>query len=243
MIPDGEYPSFVIELHSLESMPHSVHLFLEQVYHGLWDGCSFVVNAPHILQAGTFPGGNDIVTYAEKIKAFEDVGLDVVSYQEYSKEYPHHQWTVGFAGRPGGPDFYINKLDNTNNHGPGGQSQHHLEEEADPCFGFVVEGKDVLERMYGMKTDAKNDWILDNPVHIVKARIVDKSDDSKTIDSKHAEVIPGLSKMHGDPRIIPDAEDKEIRDVKGNPPLPKLDDERTKLLAPEPMDPNKTPLP
>jgi len=198
MIPDGEHHTFIMELHSLQEMPHAVNLFLQQVYHGLWDGCSFVVNAPHILQAGTFPGGNTVVTYAEKIQGFEEVGLDVVSYQEYSTNYPHKQWTVGFAGRPGGPDFYINKLDNTNNHGPGGQIQHRLGEEADPCFGHIVEGKDILERMYLMKTDAQHDWVMDNPVHIVKARIlIDANDDEKTRESKSAKSIPHLNEMHG----------------------------------------------
>jgi len=195
MIPAGEYPSFTIELYPLINMPHSIHLFLQQVHHGLWDGCSFVVNAPHILQAGTFPGGNSGVTYAEKIKAFEEAGLDVVSYQEYNPEHPHRQWTVGFAGRPGGPDFYINKLDNTANHGPGGQSQHDLEDEADPCFGSIQDGHDVLNRMYQMKTDSKNDWVMDNPVHIVKARIIYNNNVVK--DIRKAEAIPHLSEMQG----------------------------------------------
>lgn len=217
-LPDGEHHSFIIELYPLMAMPHAVHLFLQQVYHGLWDGCSFVVNAPHILQAGTFPGGNTVVTYAEKIKAFEDVGLDVVSYQEYSEEHPHKQWTVGFAGRPGGPDFYINKLDNTNNHGPGGQIQHRLGEEADPCFGHIVEGKDILERMYEMKTDAKHDWVMDNPVHIVKARIlIDAEDEDKVKDIRSAKSIPHLEEMHGS--FIDETE--ESIDVAGrNTPAP-----------------------
>jgi len=189
-IPEDEYPSFEIELYPIDEMPHAVHLFLEQVYHGLWDGCSFVVNAPHILQAGTYPGKGVEMTYAEKVREFERVGLDVVSYQEYNKEYPHKQWSVGFAGRPGGPDFYINKLDNTKNHGPGGQSHHDLEEEADPCFGEIVEGKDVMERMYKMSANRNNDWLLDNPVHIIKARIVDMD------DVKEAKTIPHLSDMH-----------------------------------------------
>jgi len=199
MIPAGEHPSFTIELYPLIHMPHSVHLFLEQVNHGLWDGCSFVVNAPHILQAGTFPGGNTAATYADKIRAFEEVGLDIVSYQEYHHSHPHEQWTVGFAGRPGGPDFYINKLDNTKNHGPGGQSHHNLEEEADPCFGFIKDGKDVLNRMYVMKTDQKNDWVLDHPVHIVKARIVteDGVGNTSVQDIRKARAIPHLNEMQG----------------------------------------------
>jgi len=58
---NGQFPGFTIELYPLAHMPHSVHLFLEQVYHKLWDGCSFVVNAPHILQAGAHPGITGIV--------------------------------------------------------------------------------------------------------------------------------------------------------------------------------------
>lgn len=195
MLPAGEYPSFTIQLYPLMDMPHSIHLFLQQVHHGLWDGCSFVVNAPHILQAGTFPGGNSGATYADKIRAFEEAGLDVVSYQEYNVKHPHTRWTVGFAGRPGGPDFYINKLNNTSNHGPGGQSQHNLEEQADPCFGFIQDGHDVLNRMYVVRTDMKSDWVLDNPVHIVRARIVSENNVDK--DIRKAQAIPHLSEMHG----------------------------------------------
>lgn len=225
MIPDGEHPSFIIELYSLNDMPHAVHLFLEQVYHGLWDGCSFVVNAPHILQAGTFPGGNSVETYADKIKAFEEMGLDTVSYQEYNAAKPHLQWTVGFAGRPGGPDFFINKMDNTKNHGPGGQHHHTIGEEADPCFGIVIEGYNVLQRMYDMETDAKNDWVMAKPVHIVKARILDGSDDVYTMrDPITGRKIPHLSDMHGMglPTDIDNSvtNTDKIRDQKPLPPLP-----------------------
>ena len=33
--------SLIIELTPIDAMPHIRHLFLEQVYHHLWDGCSF----------------------------------------------------------------------------------------------------------------------------------------------------------------------------------------------------------
>ena len=64
-------------------------------------------------------------------------------YQEYSPQYKHEPWTIGYAGRPAGPDFYINMKDNTNEHGPGPDKHS----EADPCFGKIVEGFDVLERI------------------------------------------------------------------------------------------------
>lgn len=225
-LPEGAHPFFVIQLHPLKNMPHAVHLFLEQAYHGLWDGCSFVVNAPHILQAGTFPGGTSSKTYAEKIKEFEEVGLDVLSYQEYDRLYPHVQWSVGFAGRPGGPDFFINKMDNTKNHGPGGQRHHTFGEEADPCFGFVSEGKEVLERMYVMQTDAKNDWVMEKPVHIVRARIIEGPEDNiKYKDTVTGKAIPHLSEMHGmdipDDRMENVSSENGVKEKKPLPPLPK----------------------
>lgn len=189
-LAEDKFPSFVIELFPLKEMPHSVHLFLQQVYHGLWDDCHFVVNAPHILQAGTYPIEGPDKGDDEKIKQFERVGLDIVHFQEYNNDFPHTQWTVGFAGRPGGPDFYINKLDNTENHGPHGQSQHSLEEEADPCFGKIVEGQEVLERIFAMEAQQSNDWLMINPVRIRRARIIEMD----TV--KEAQEVPHLSEMH-----------------------------------------------
>jgi hypothetical protein len=43
--------TFRIEMASLADMPHSVQLFLEQVHHGLWDGCAFVWNPAHMVLA------------------------------------------------------------------------------------------------------------------------------------------------------------------------------------------------
>jgi hypothetical protein len=31
-------------------------------------------------------------------------------FQEYSEKFPHVKYTLGYAGRPGGPDFYISTL-------------------------------------------------------------------------------------------------------------------------------------
>lgn len=47
-------------------------------------------------------------------------------------------------GRPGGPEFYISTVDNSENHGPGSQGS---KTEADSCFGRVVKGFEVIERM------------------------------------------------------------------------------------------------
>ena len=68
---------------------------------------------------------------------------DALLYQEYSEKYPHERWTMGFDGRPAGPDFYFNVGDNKELFGPKGDKHA----EADPCFGRVVEGTEVLERI------------------------------------------------------------------------------------------------
>lgn len=70
-----------------------------------WKGGAFHRRAGHVLQAqvdgGRGPGG--------------------LRFQEYSPQYPHEKHTLGFAGRPGGPPFYISTVDNVRNHGPGSQ--------------------------------------------------------------------------------------------------------------------------
>ena len=185
---DKSMANFIIQLHDLEKMPHTVNLFLQQVYHGLWDETSFVINAPHILQAGTLPVGGSGKTYDDKMEEFEKMGLSTVSFQEYHKDFPHKEWTIGFAGRPGGPDFYINKMDNSRNHGPNGQKHHDLKEEADPCFGYIADGKDTLSKIFGQGTAAmEQSFVLYNPVHIHKAVILDldsKKDDTASHNLK-----------------------------------------------------------
>jgi hypothetical protein len=65
-----------------------------------------------------------------------------------SPNFPHVKYTLGYAGRPGGPDFYVSTMDNTFNHGPGGQASYEEKSEADPCFAKVVPGYEaVVDRM------------------------------------------------------------------------------------------------
>jgi len=161
---NDEHTVFTIKLHPVDKMPHSVHLFLEQVHHKLWDGIPFLLNADHILQTG----GGDPAQYNK----FKALNLDKVFFQEYNEEYPHKKWTVGFTGRPGGPYFYINKIDNTVVHGPHGQGQWNLPEEADPCFGEVIDGHRIIDHFNDMKTD-KTTGVLTTPIYIKEAWVVD----------------------------------------------------------------------
>jgi hypothetical protein len=163
----SETGTFKVELAPLNEMPHANHLFLQQVYHELWDGTWIYLNGPHVLQAGPQDWEEDAA--GQSLKRFTDTQLDKLSFPEYSHSFPHVPWTLGFTGRPGGPDWYINKADNTKPHGPGGQYQHSLEEQADSCFAKIVDGKDTLQRIFHMeiypgtrrmRTFWKNPWRL-----------------------------------------------------------------------------------
>ena len=95
-------------------------------------------------------------------------------FQEYHDDYPHKRFTVGFAGRPGGPDFYINKVNNSENHGPGGQSHHDLHEEADPCFATLVGGIPILNELNRIPTNQDKGSLLLHHVGIVDSRVIAK---------------------------------------------------------------------
>jgi hypothetical protein len=174
--------SFVMEMAPLSMVPHAVHLFLEQVYAGLWDNTWFYLNGPHVLQGGPqveYEDDEDWLTEEEErkraVKPFRDAGLASRVFPEYSEDFPHLPMTVGFAGRPGGPDIYINKINNTAAHGPGGQAQHDLDEYADACFAKIVEGTDVVKMIFDTPpiTDDKEwEWFFEEPVHIVHVEIV-----------------------------------------------------------------------
>lgn len=175
---------FIVETAPAELMPNAVQLFLEQVAHKLWDNSWFYINGPHVLQAGPMLQEDDSIeedTFEADRKAalqpFVDAGLDSLAFPEYSHQYPHEKWTLGFTGRPGGPDWYINKQNNTVMHGPGGQYHHDIEEQADPCFAKVIEGFEVVEKIFEEATiEEGDDWeyFFWDPIYIVKASIIDK---------------------------------------------------------------------
>eukprot|EP00591_Stephanopyxis_turris_P003944 CAMPEP_0195507348 /NCGR_PEP_ID=MMETSP0794_2-20130614/815_1 /TAXON_ID=515487 /ORGANISM="Stephanopyxis turris, Strain CCMP 815" /LENGTH=353 /DNA_ID=CAMNT_0040633999 /DNA_START=414 /DNA_END=1475 /DNA_ORIENTATION=- len=146
-------PYLTIELAPLTMMPHSTHLFLEQVSQKLWEGCSFPFKTDHVIQATTLSGDKNN-PIKDNIASFENARLDKLAFQEYHHLYPHDQYTVGFSGRPGGKHFYVNMINNTLAHGPGGQNQQHaVEKEADPCFAKVVDGFRTLDIMSMRRTN------------------------------------------------------------------------------------------
>jgi cyclophilin family peptidyl-prolyl cis-trans isomerase len=136
---------FIIKLAPIDLMPHTVHWFLEKVDHKLYDKCSFHRNAQHVIQGG--PWRNFMTPEEANLHGrFEEEGFQHVAFQEYSEYSPHVKYSLGLAGRPGGPDFYVSVKDNTINHGPGGTEDNPIE--PDPCFAKVVEGFDVVDRMH-----------------------------------------------------------------------------------------------
>jgi cyclophilin family peptidyl-prolyl cis-trans isomerase len=150
-IPDfaekGKDGSFTIELAPSTLQPHSIYTFLEVARN--WNGGAFHRIAPHVLQ---------VMVKTHTIKH--------LAFQEYSPEYPHKERTVGYAGRPSGPAWYVSIQDNSRNHGPGSQQQHNPYE-ADSCFGTVVEGYEHVLRIKkvpgtGFLGDAKKHVIIKN---------------------------------------------------------------------------------
>ena len=127
-IPDyeqnGKDGSFVVELAPSSLVPHSVYTYLEVARH--WKSGAFHRIAGHVLQV--------------MVKTDTTPPVKHLAFQEYSPEYPHKKRTVGYAGRPSGPAWYVSIQDNSRNHGPGSQ-QNHNPYEADGCMRTVVSGR------------------------------------------------------------------------------------------------------
>jgi urease gamma subunit len=151
----GGPDTFVIEMADIELMPHSVWTFLEMASLGLLDGCSFIMNALHVLKAAPLP--YDGSPAHEKALAFREHGLESVAFREYSSKFPHTRYTVGFAA-DGSPSFYINTEDNT---------QIHV---GDPCFARVISGFDAIRRLELMPT--RNGIWFENRIGIRRATIL-----------------------------------------------------------------------
>ncbi|CAJ1970073.1 unnamed protein product [Cylindrotheca closterium] len=206
-IPDGmgnlgPEQRMVIQMAPLDLVPHAVHFFLEQVEHGLWNSENyFYLNGPHVLQIGPqvweedYEGGelSDEEYEEKRVGHFYDLGLEELIFPDYSDDYPHAQYTLGFTGRPGGPDFYINKVNNEEAHGPGGQDQHALDHQADSCFGMIVEGIEAMQYIFNSKTyqDEGWEWMIEEPIPITRAEILTKN------PAQSARILPATTNVAG----------------------------------------------
>lgn len=168
----GDAHRIVLELAPVDDMPHANYWFLSQVDKKLWNGCSFHRNAAHVLQSGWAANFLTNPDTDHKARDFKDARFDSILFQEYSPTFSHKKLTVGYAGRPGGPDFYISTMDNSINHGPGGQTAYDDVGEADPCFAKVVEGEDAVSRMHALKAHKDDFEGLVHHVAITEMRIL-----------------------------------------------------------------------
>ena len=147
--------TFVIELAPSHLMPHSVETFLDMVSNKLVDGCSFIMNALHLIKAAPLP--YDGSSAKDKAQSFVDLGLDQLAFKEYSERVPHEKYTMGFTA-DGSPSFFINVDDNTHAH------------EGDPCFAKVMQGFDTIQRLEASPT--RNGIWFTQRVGIRSARIL-----------------------------------------------------------------------
>lgn len=178
---DAKEQDFVVELASLEYMPHASHFFLDMIDMHLLDHTIFLHHekVEHVI-AGL---AMDYRSLQLKNHHLAYLGWQTLAFPEYSVEVPHEKYTIGFARS--GPTFYLNTMDNTRVHGPGGQGHHVLPEDADPCFGRVVQGEEVVDALvaFGMQhrqSVSQDDEDNDHPwrdemhswTHLVKAVIL-----------------------------------------------------------------------
>lgn len=189
--------SFVVELAPLDLVPYSVSVFLDMATHQLWDNTVFYHHSSqhHVIAAAPVNFG----TFDPKGHHFDALGLNKLAFPDYSSNYPHSQvckwrrkpcnmflitnitmltwssnlqYTLGFSGL--GPNFFISTIDNRNHHGPGGQVHHEISADADPCFGKIISGHHVLQRMMPDRSASSNPstWEDYDLTRIVSVRVI-----------------------------------------------------------------------
>lgn len=154
-IDDVSEKQIIIHCAPIEYTPYCVFYFVRMV--DGWKSGRFHRNAGHVKQ----------------VKVEGD--FKPLAFQEYHKLFPHVEYTLGYAGRPGGPGFYISTRDNSINHGPG--SQKSTKGEADGCFGIIYdEGSKIvveqLKKMQGMTGNAGFISNVDNCVKISSLKFI-----------------------------------------------------------------------
>jgi len=166
---ETKYGSFRLEMAPFDLLPHATTWFLNLAETGYWERCGFVRNANHVLQANCNPKKKGPNKNRESMS---------ILFQEYSDKYPHKKFTFGIAGRPGGPDWYINLQDNVKNHGPGGQGP-----EADPCFARLIAGDDVILEMKKAPREASGFQAFIEPVIFTAVKVLTEEEELMELNS------------------------------------------------------------
>jgi hypothetical protein len=143
-------------------MPHTIKTFLEMIERETYVDGTFILAKDHIILGGLSDPhdaeNNQRLTERMLQHGYHPDGA--LLFNEYSDEYPHVQGTVGFTGGRSGPIFYVNLMNNSENHGA----------LRDPCFAKFIQGFNLLERIAQMPKD--EDGRSELPIYIVRAEIL-----------------------------------------------------------------------
>lgn len=145
------FNKITFQLAPIEHVPYCVFYFLEYILPS-FKGGNFKRNAPHVLQA----------------KLEMDKHIEPFAFQEYSQNYTHKEYTIGYAGRPSNAQhIYISTRDNTRNHGYGSQGS---KTEADGIIGEIIGGYndiDVVNRMRSQPGVSQKNGFIHDPKHFI----------------------------------------------------------------------------
>ena len=154
---ESESMSFKVEFAPVDLMPVTVYLIMSQIERGLWDNTSFHINAPHVILARPISA----MAEATNLKTMERLGLARLPFAEYSERFPHHAYTLGLGGRVlPGPNFFVNKMDNTDNH------------IGQPCFARVITGHHTIDELGKTTGLDPNDPYYIQPAEIRSVRLI-----------------------------------------------------------------------
>jgi len=180
-----------IELAPLDMMPHSIHVFLEQISSGMWDDGAFDLHVGHVFMAHN----------RELAESFNDKEeIPMMSFPEFNADYPHDRYTIAFpsplsTSKQGTSRraFYINLQDNSSHHSPRVESfssggagvataiTKERSVEGESCFGKIVDeaSRRIVDRMDALSVHDGRRGNLNESVIIKTARVVGMVDDNK----------------------------------------------------------------
>jgi hypothetical protein len=166
-------------------MPHSIHVFLEQISSGMWDDGAFDLRSGHVFMAHNRE-------LAESSNDKEEIPM--LSFPEFNADYPHDRYTIAFPsplstskqGTSPRRAFYINLQDSSSHHSPrvesfssggAGVATTITEErfiEGESCFGKIVDeaSRRVVDRMDALSVDDGRRGNLNESVILKTARVV-----------------------------------------------------------------------
>lgn len=137
---------FTIQTAPTKYAPHAVKTFMDMIEKQVWDDTVLYHQVDHVTVA---------VPVDMKGVRKDPKDAKGLLFSEYTEDYPHRKFSLGFQGHPGGPEFYINMEDNNGIHGPGGQKYHDVTDDGDSCFGEITHGRDVVRQFAELNAKAQ----------------------------------------------------------------------------------------